>query len=379
MIPPKYLSEVLTEYKGKDITIGTLGSHSALDICRGAVEEKFSTLVVCQRGREKVYEKKFRARRIFDNHCGVVKKTIILEMFRDILELKNQKELRKERTIFIPHRSFSVYVPYSGIENDFYIPIFGNRYLLRLEERFIKRNQYYLLEKAKIRSPHRFKDYSEIDKLAIVKVGEANRLYERAFFIVSSPKDYEKISRKLINQGILSEKLLENSTIEEYILGTYFNFNYFYSPLSNEVELLGIDSRRQTNLDGIIRLPAPEQLQILKKTKIRNIEVGHIATTIRESLLEKIFKLGEDFVAGTKDEYAPGIIGPFALQGVITPGPPTEDIVIFDVSLRVPGSPGTKYTPYSEYLWGHPVSTGRRIAMEIKEAIKENRIEDVVT
>jgi 5-formaminoimidazole-4-carboxamide-1-(beta)-D-ribofuranosyl 5'-monophosphate synthetase len=379
MIPLKYISEVLADYNGKDVSIGTLGSHSALDICRGAVEENFRTLVVCQIGREKAYDTYFHSRRIFDHDCGVVNKTLILEKFRDILELKNQKELKQERTIFVPHRSFSVYVPYSGIENDFLVPIFGNRYLLRLEERFVERNQYYLLEKAKIRSPYRFTDYSEIDRLVIVKLGEAKRSYERAFFIASSPNEYEKLSKQLINQGIITEKSLDNSTIEEFILGTHFNFNFFYSPLLNKVELLGTDSRRQTNLDGLLRLPASEQLKISKKTDIRNIEVGHIATTIRESLLEKIFKIGEDFVKVTKKEYPPGIIGPFALQGAIIPGPPSEEIVIFDVSLRVPGSPGTKYTPYSEYLWGFPVSTGRRIAMEIKEAIQENRIEDVVT
>ena len=144
-------------------------------------------------------------------------------------------------------------------------------------------------------------------------------------------------------------------------------------------ELLGIDARRQTNLDGLLRLPAKEQLKVLEHIKAQNIEVGHFATTIRESLLENIFKLGERFVEITKSEYPPGIIGPFALQGAIIPGPPKEDIAIFDVSLRVPGSPGTKFTHYTECNWGYPVSTGRRIAMEVKEAIKQDRLEEIIT
>jgi 5-formaminoimidazole-4-carboxamide-1-(beta)-D-ribofuranosyl 5'-monophosphate synthetase len=104
-----------------------------------------------------------------------------------------------------------------------------------------------------------------------------------------------------------------------------------------------------------------------------------LACTIRESLLEQVFDIGERFVKTCKKEYSPGIIGPFALQGAVLPGPPREEIVIFDVSLRVPGSPGTKFTPYTECRWGHPISTGRRIAIEIREAIKEGRLGEVVT
>ena len=78
-------------------------------------------------------------------------------------------------------------------------------------------------------------------------------------------------------------------------------------------------------------------------------------------------------------EYPPGIIGPFALQGSVVPGPPDEEIVIFDVSLRIPGSPGTKFTHYTECRWGFSISAGRRIAMEIKSAANEHRMEEIVT
>jgi 5-formaminoimidazole-4-carboxamide-1-(beta)-D-ribofuranosyl 5'-monophosphate synthetase len=49
---------------------------------------------------------------------------------------------------------------------------------------------------------------------------------------------------------------------------------------------------------------------------------------------------------------------------VIVSGPP-KDFVVYDVSLRIPGSPGTRYTPYSAYRWGRDVSVGERIAMEV--------------
>jgi len=56
-----------------------------------------------------------------------------------------------------------------------------------------------------------------------------------------------------------------------------------------------------------------------------------------------------------------------------------EEFVVFDVSFRMPGSPGTKYTPYSYYLWGREISFGERIAMEIEEAVKREEVEEVIT
>jgi 5-formaminoimidazole-4-carboxamide-1-(beta)-D-ribofuranosyl 5'-monophosphate synthetase len=95
--------------------------------------------------------------------------------------------------------------------------------------------------------------------------------------------------------------------------------------------------------------------------------------------LEKAFEAGEKFVATLKKEHPPGIIGPFALQGAISAGPPKEEFVVFDVSMRIPGSPGTRFTPYSGYLYGDSISFGERIAMEIKDAIKQKRVGEIVT
>ncbi|MFQ6134916.1 MAG: formate--phosphoribosylaminoimidazolecarboxamide ligase family protein [Nitrososphaerales archaeon] len=379
MITRQQISEVVARYDPEGITIGTLGSHSALDICRGAKDEHLQTLAVCQKGREETYDRYYRVRKSFGRICGVIDKTIVLDKFQDILNEDVQSRLVSMNTVFVPHRSFTVYVPYDGIEGRFLVPIFGSRSLLRAEERDVERNQHYLLEKAEIRTPHLFRDYTEIDRLVVVKVGEAERTYERAFFYASSPKEFEERSSELINKGMITREALSTAVIEEFTVGAQYNFNFFYSPLLGELELLGTDARRQTNLDGLLRLPADEQLKVLEYIKARNIEVGHFATTIRESLLEKVFKLGERFVEATKEEYPPGIIGPFALQGAVLPGPPKEDIVIFDVSLRVPGSPGTKFTHYTECYWGLPVSTGRRIAMEVKAAVEEDRLEEVVT
>jgi len=118
---------------------------------------------------------------------------------------------------------------------------------------------------------------------------------------------------------------------------------------------------------------------------LKMIETGHTACTVKESLLERAFELGEKFVSACKklpkeiDPAGKGIIGPFALQGAIVAEDGHEDIVIFDVSFRIPGSPGIRATPYSGYLHGESISTGERIGMEVKAAAEQGRLGDIVT
>jgi 5-formaminoimidazole-4-carboxamide-1-(beta)-D-ribofuranosyl 5'-monophosphate synthetase len=107
-------------------------------------------------------------------------------------------------------------------------------------------------------------------------------------------------------------------------------------------------------------------------------EAGHIAATITESMLEQAFDMGERFVAAAREFQPPGIIGPFALQCVIAAGPP-KSFVVYDVSLRIPGSPGTKYTPYSAYRWGKEMSVGERIAKEVVMARESGRLAEICT
>jgi 5-formaminoimidazole-4-carboxamide-1-(beta)-D-ribofuranosyl 5'-monophosphate synthetase len=251
--------------------------------------------------------------------------------------------------------------------------------MLKLEERDVPKNQYYLLEKAGIRFPKIYKKPEDIDRLVIVKVSEAIRGYERAFFYSASFEDYKKKSKELIAKNLITQKGLDKAVIEEYVIGAQINFNYFYSIIDDELEIMGTDTRRQTNLDGLIRLPVNEQLEVMKYLKPKIIETGHIAATTKESIIEKIFELGEKFVKITQKEYPPGIIGPFALQGAIAAEKGKEEMVVFDVSMRIPGSPLTLFTPQSGYLYGESISYGERIAMEIKKAIDTNRIKDIIT
>ena len=64
-------------------------------------------------------------------------------------------------------------------------------------------------------------------------------------------------------------------------------------------------------------MPADVQLEVLKFIRPKLVETGHFAVTTKESIIEKIYDLGEKFVEMSKKVHAPGIIGPFALQGAI--------------------------------------------------------------
>jgi len=360
------IQERISEYDPKNIRIGILGSHSALEIASGAKQEGFETVVVCQKGRDKTYTKYYK--KLFDH-------IILLDNFADISKKDNVEKLANLNTVFIPNRSFSVYAGYEAIEKEFTIPLLGNRYLLRTEERNTPRNQQYLLEKSGILIPKIFNSPEDIDRLVIVKVAEKKRSIERAFFYANSAEEFEKISADRIEKGIITKEALDESLIEEYVLGAKFNANLFWSPITNEIDLLGFDRRIQTDLDGLLDLPAQEQLDI--KIPSQNIEIGHMGATMRESQIEKIFTAAELFIETCKQEYPPGMIGLFALQGAVS-----KDLkfYVFDLSPRVPGCPCVESTsPYMKYKYGIEVGPGKRVAMEIKLAVQNNRLAEVVT
>ncbi|MEF8879199.1 MAG: DUF1297 domain-containing protein, partial [Candidatus Thermoplasmatota archaeon] len=342
MIKRNEIQKIVESYDKDDITIGTLGGHSGLDICRGAKKHGFKTIACCQKGREKTYTDYYKTR---DDGRGCVDETIVLDKFADVVKPEVQEKLRSKNTIFIHSRYFWVYFDFEDIENKFEIPIYGTREMVKLEERDVPKNQYYLLDKAGIRYPKIIEKPEDIDRLVIVKVNEAIRGYERAFFFASSYEEYKEKVDEMLKKNLISEETLEKAVIEEYIVGAQVNFNYFYSVMNDELEIMGTDTRRQTNLDGILRLPANEQMELLKYVKPKMIETGHIAATTKESIIEKIFELGEKFVSTTQKEVPPGIIGPFALQGSVAADKGKEEMVVFDVSMRIPGSPLTRFTP----------------------------------
>jgi 5-formaminoimidazole-4-carboxamide-1-(beta)-D-ribofuranosyl 5'-monophosphate synthetase len=365
MIGTERISEIVKNYDVKNIHLAVIGSHSALEIMDGAKDEGLKTVCICQKGRELPY---LRFNRLAD-------KIILVEKFSDLVFKENQNKLREINSIIVPHRAFTAYLGYDSIENELMLPILGNRSLFRAEERKYQKNQYLLLEHAQIAHPKIYKNYSEIHGLAIVKIQESTRKLERAFFVVSSAQDYLEKSQDKIRKKVISNDDLELSVIEEFIVGTYFNFNFFSSPLTPETEFLGIERRLQTNLNDLNALPAKQQLEF--DTDVKHIEIGHTPASIRESMLEKVFEVGDKFVEAVRKEYASGIIGPFSLQSIVTPD---LDIVVYDVSLRVPGNPIMATTsPYTKYSYGHTFGVGRRIAMEVKKGLATNKLFTIVT
>jgi 5-formaminoimidazole-4-carboxamide-1-(beta)-D-ribofuranosyl 5'-monophosphate synthetase len=206
---------------------------------------------------------------------------------------------------------------------------------------------------------------------------------ERGFFTASSFKEYEEKSKGLLRQGVIDEEGLKEARMEQYVIGPVFNLDFFYSPLSRgeeRIELIGIDWRFESSLDGYVRLPAAQQLTLDENQVIPEYTVcGHNSATLRESLLENAFELAEKYVKATQEHFAPGIIGPFCLQTCVD-----KDLkfFIYDVAPRIGGGTNVHMAvghAYGNALWRKNMSTGRRLAMEVRTAINEDRLEEIVT
>ncbi len=384
MIERKEIIELLSEYDLRKTTIGVLASHSALDVCDGAVEEGFRTHAVCEKGLEKTYTQYFRAQRRKGKLIrGIVDSADVYTKFNEILKPENQKKLRDKNTIFIPNRSFTSYCSIDEIEDNFKVPMFGSRNLLRSEERGIEKDYYWLLEKAGLPYPEKIEKPEDIDGLVMVKLPHAVKKLERGFFTAASYTEFKKKSEAFLRQGVITRDALADARIERYIIGPVFNLDMFYSPIEEEmskIELLGIDWRFETSLDGHVRLPAPQQLTLNEKQIMPEYTVcGHNSATLRESLLEDAFELAGKYVKATQKYYKPGIIGPFCLQTCVDKD---LNFYVYDVAPRVGGGTNVHVSvghPYGNTLWRKPVSTGRRMAMEIRRAIEQDRVEEIVT
>ena len=385
MMLPVAEARALVEEYPRIPTLGAVGSHSAIDIADGAVTEGCSSLNLAPTGRDATYAKYFRTVR---DHAGGRRRGCVDDVwtyprFAEIAAPKSQERLRNHGVLLVPNRALSSYVPLTTIEEEFRVPIIGSRALLRIEERSERENYYTLLAAAGIPIPREVPSPKEIARLSMVKLPHAKRRLERGFFTAASFAEYTAKSEKLIALGTIARDDLASARVEEYVLGPVFNFNFFYSPLvprSQALELLGVDERRESNLDGLVRLSAAQQLELPEADRIPEYTVvGHGTLTGRESILEEVFRMGEMFVDATRARFPPGIIGPFCLQTCIDhEGRPT----VFDVAARIGGGTNIHLGlghPYGNALWRMPMSTGRRIALEIRHAIDSGRLKEIVT
>lgn len=361
-----------------DATIGIFGSHSAKEIGMAAKAANFNTVVVVQKGREKLYSR-------YNSH--LYDEVIEVDNFRDLLNKEAQERLLELNTLFIPNRSFSVYVGYEGIEEEFKVPLYGNRFILRAEDRQDEKGQYHILKKAGVRLPREFRDPEEIDRLCVVKVQQARNVLERAFFYVNSPEDYHSQVEELKKEGIIDDEVLKEARIEEYVLGPRFNANFHAFALEESFErfvLAGFTDRRQVNLQGFLNLPARDQFKI--KEAVKNEEIGHLGVTMRESKQHLAYEAAEKFLDIVPRIYPPKMIGPFSLQGGIqySPGSGKLEFVTFDLSPRVPGDPAIG--PTSPEMRNLSLKYGKKIEdpldlimMEIREALHKGKLSRIVT
>mgnify|MGYP001614488157 FL=1 len=89
------------------------------------------------------------------------------------------------------------------------------------------------------------------------------------------------------------------------------------------------------------------------------------------NMAERVVKVSQELIPPK------GLFGPFCLETIITS---SEEIYVMEISARIVA--GTNCfingSPYTYLLYDQPMSTGRRIALEIKNAIKSNKLSKIL-
>ncbi len=335
-----------------DYVIATMGSHTALQILHGARQEGMRNLVVCKKGTERAYKS-----------YGVADEIILVDDWSEWESIED--ELIKRNAIIIPHGSFIAYMGHDRVKN-MRAMYFGTKGILEWEsDRSMERKW---LEAAGLKLPHVFATPEEIAKPVIVKFHGAGGGF--GYFIAKSPEQfYEVKNRKYPEQN--------DFALQEYIVGVPIYAHYFQSALTGELEIMSFDKRYESNADSIGRIRAEDQLAANIHTSYTI--VGNIPVVIRESLLPAFFTMGERVVEESRKLKGAekGLFGPFCLECIVTR---KLEIFVFEISARIVAgtNPFTMGSPYSWLKYDEPMSTGRRIAREIKEAIAGERLGDIL-
>jgi 5-formaminoimidazole-4-carboxamide-1-(beta)-D-ribofuranosyl 5'-monophosphate synthetase len=339
-------------------SIATLGSHCALQVLKGAKDEGFKTILVCEKKRERLY-KRFQ----------FIDEYILVDSFKEVIDQKCSRILKENNAVIIPHGTLIAQMSSEEIES-IKTPIFGNKWILRWEsDRNMKEK---LMVESKLKIPRSLHGPSDIKGLTIAKRhGAAGG---KGYFLATNEEDYIKKREKLVREGIIKGD--QDLYLQEYALGVSAYLQYFYSELSGQLEFFGVDRRYESDIDGLGRIPAQEQIDVDLIPSF-NV-VGNSPLVLRESLLEDVYAMGERFVDAAKRLVAPGMTGPFCLEGVYDEN---GKFTTFEFSARIVA--GTNLyvdgSPYSSLIFDEPMSMGRRIAREIKNADSKNSLTKIVT
>ena len=333
---------------GDFYTIATLGSHSALQILKGAHDEGFRTLAITNRKTERLYRS-----------FAFVDEVIVIDEYADFMGLV--PELEKRKLIIVPHGSFVAYLSLDE-HKKMQIPYFGNKAVLDWEASRELQRQW--LTRAGLNVPRQFKTGAEIDRPVIVKLYGAQG--GKGYMFVRDSKDFEE------RAGLLTSKYI----LQEYILGVPLYIHYFYSPLTGQLEIMSMDRRYETNVDSLGRIPAAAQETMTIEPSY--VVVGNQPVSLRESMLAEAYQMGENLVRVSKEICGPkGLFGAFCIETIITPD---TQFYIMEISARIVAgtNPFIDGSPYSYLNYSEPMSTGRRIAREIKNALLTNSLDVVL-
>ena len=196
------IDKILKAYDKNKVSIGTIGSHSALNIFKGAKDEGLRTVCVCKKSDEIVYRR-----------FPVTDEIILVEDFKELLDNKVQEKLRKLNTILIPHGSFNAYLNLDEVMNNLFVPMFGNRQLLQWE--IDREKQKTWLQRAGLQLPKTFDNPNNIKGLVIVKFPGAKG--GKGYFLVDSPEAFYKKSEDMIRKGFMKKEDVSKIHLQEYI------------------------------------------------------------------------------------------------------------------------------------------------------------------
>jgi 5-formaminoimidazole-4-carboxamide-1-(beta)-D-ribofuranosyl 5'-monophosphate synthetase len=349
---------VVKKSKKKKYSIATLGSHCSLQILKGAKDEGFNTLLICEKRRLGLYKR-----------FNFIDDMILVDKFNEISDESCQQHLRKTNSIIIPHGTMIAYMSREEIEK-ITIPFFGNKWIIKWEaDRKLKQQ---LMNEALLTTPRYVESKDDIERLCIVKLhGAAGG---RGYFLAWNRQSFEEAAKKLMDQRVITSE--DDLYIQEYVNGVPTYLQFFYSAVTNVLEFMGVDRRYESDVDGMGRIPAKQQLGIEMQPSYNVI--GNIPLVLRESLLEEVYAMGERFVKTARRLVPPGMTGPFCIEGIYDR---EGKFTTFEFSARIVA--GTNLyldgSPYSGLIFDKPMSMGRRIAHEIKIASKQGRINDILT
>jgi len=338
--------------------IATLGSHCSLQVLKGAKDEGIKSILICEKKRERLYRR-----------FNFIDELILVDTFHEILDQRCNSILEKNNAILIPHGTLIAQMSSKEIES-IKIPIFGNKSILRWEsDRSLKEK---LMLEAKLNVPKSVSSPKEINKLVIAKRhGAAGG---KGYFMATSEVEYNKKRDNLISRGIIKGD--NDLYLQEYVSGVLAYLQYFYSPLKEELEFFGVDKRHESDIEGLARIPSPQQMKMDDVSSFNVI--ANSPLVLRESLLSEVYSMGERFVDAAKRLVSPGMNGPFCIEGVYDAN---AKFWSFEFSARIVA--GTNIfmqgSPYSTLFYDEPMSMGRRIAREVKNAESSKQIDKIVT